>query len=142
MQQLEDPENIKKLKYRYLRLMDQHLEGGKLSFSNRNEIVAMFKQYMDDTDVFALHHVHHPEIEFSDPDHATGIWAFEDRYIFRTRKATSYGSGFYDDRYVKVDGAWKFAHSGHARVCEVQESLSDDFEFIQACDYNDWAKQD
>jgi len=149
-----DIEEIKKLKYRYLRLMDQHrwdemeelfienatssYEGGIFSFDNRAKIGGMVRQYMDDEDLSALHHVHHPEIELTSPTTAKAIWAFEDRYIQRKHKTTTYGSGFYEDELVKVDGRWLFKHSGHRRVCECQESLPEDFELVQACDYKTW----
>jgi hypothetical protein len=36
------------------------------------------------------------------------------------------GASFYDDRYAKVDGAWRIAHTGYRRVFEEIEPRSPD----------------
>ena len=51
------------------------------------------------------HRVHHPEIEFDRRHEATGTWAMEDVNVDTEYDFYLTGAGFYEDRYVRVDGA-------------------------------------
>lgn len=51
---------------------------------------------------------HNHLIDFDDPDHATGWLYTEFRLGSQQMRVTHVG--VYEDRYVKIDGDWKFAH--------------------------------
>ena len=64
------------------------------------------------------HKAHHPEIELTGPDTATGVWALEDIVIDLQWELDIRGAAFYEDEYVKVDGEWKIERTAYKRVFE------------------------
>jgi hypothetical protein len=66
--------------------------------------------------VLSIHHGHMPEIDILGEDEATGIWAmvdylrYADRPVSAPQQATAvvWGYGHYIERYVRVDGVWRF----------------------------------
>ena len=64
------------------------------------------------------HKMHHPEIELTGPDTATGVWALDDTVIDTQWNITIRGASFYNDEYVKQDGAWKIHRTSYRRVFE------------------------
>ncbi|MDO6414551.1 nuclear transport factor 2 family protein [Sphingomonas sp. BIUV-7] len=60
--------------------------------------------------VVSVHHSHTPEITFTAPDKATGIWAMEDNIFWEEDGANCWmqGFGFYHEDYERRDGAWLF----------------------------------
>jgi len=127
-------EAIKRLKYRYLRCLDQKrwddigscftpgataaYSGGKYSFSGREEIVEFLRRSMGREDFLSSHRCHHPEIDLVSATEATGTWALEDTVIIGEHDLIVYGAAFYEDRYVVVDDAWCIAHTGYRRSFE------------------------
>ena len=81
---------------------------------------------LERTDVVSLHQVHCPEIDITGPSAARGIWYLHD-YVVNPGEESGgmpgrsilQGAGFYDDRYVKVDGEWKIQHTGYERTFEL-----------------------
>jgi hypothetical protein len=64
-----------------------------------------------------VHHVHQPEITFTDDDHASGIWAMNDYVIFPTDPPFMIrGWGHYHDEYVRTDAGWRFSKVMGARL--------------------------
>jgi len=138
---LHELEAIKRLKYRYLRCLDQKLwdeigtlftpdatcsySGGKYAFAGRDAIVDFLRKSMGGPSFHSSHRVHHPEIEFSSPTTATGVWALEDTVIETRAGITIRGAAFYTDEYVKLDGAWKIRFTGYKRTFEEVESRRD-----------------
>jgi hypothetical protein len=138
MVDLHELEAIKRLKYKYLRCIDQkrwkELEGcftedatssyggGRYSQTGRDAILAFLVEAMDRPTLFSSHCVHHPEIEFTSATTATGIWALEDTVIDTQHDITIRGAAFYHDEYVKVDGAWRIRHTGYERTFEEMQS--------------------
>ncbi|MGH3716204.1 MAG: nuclear transport factor 2 family protein [Micromonosporaceae bacterium] len=136
-------EEIRRLKYRYLRLLDLKCwdefaevftadatadygspSGGRpLRFGNRDEIVAYMKQTLG-PGLTTVHSCGQPEIEVSG-DTATGIWCLEDTVIVPAHQALIRGSAYYHDRYRREDGVWKIAHIGYVRTYEAMMSYSD-----------------
>lgn len=128
-------EAIKRLKYRYLRCLDQktwgELEscftaaatasygGGAYAYSGRAAIMDFLRTSMGSTTMLSSHRCHHPEIDFDGPDVARGVWAMEDTIILTDLDLTIEGAAFYEDRYVKVDGTWLIDHTGYRRTYEV-----------------------
>lgn len=143
LEELEEIEAIKRLKYRYLRCIDRKLWSelpevfapeavcaygdGKFSFSGRDAIVAWLREAMDGN-LITLHQVHHPEIDLTGPTTARGTWYLEDCVINPGPARPAMpgwsilrGSAFYKDEYVKQAGQWKLALIGYERIFEAVE---------------------
>lgn len=62
----------------------------------------------------SIHHVHSPEISFSSPVEATGIWAMQDRLFFPpgvrglANASRIDGAGHYHERYRRIGDHWLF----------------------------------
>lgn len=119
-------EEIGKLKARYCRFVDNKQwdalrdlftpdcrfdgsGGGMGEIADRDQFVAEVAAGL--AGCVSVHHVHNPEIEFTAPDRAEGIWAMED--MLRWDEGSSsplrslHGMGHYHETYARVDGAWK-----------------------------------
>ena len=130
---LEALEAIKRVKYRYMRCLDQKrwdeirgcftedataaYSGGKYSYEGRDAIVGFLEKSMGAESFLSCHRVSHPEIDI-DGDTATGTWALEDTVIEEAWGITIRGAAFYEDRYVKTDDGWKIQHTGYLRTYE------------------------
>jgi hypothetical protein len=141
MPDLQEIEAIKRLKYRYVRSLDQKLwdelgecltedcrsayGDGHFSFDGRAAILAFLKDALGPTTRISSHRVHQPEIELTSPTTATGVWALDDVVIETAAKLTIRGAAFYHDEYVKLGGAWKIAKTGYKRIYEETESRTD-----------------
>jgi hypothetical protein len=131
---LVEIEEIKRLKYRYARLLDTKdwdglgalfvpdataaYSGGQLSFDGRDAIVGFLREVLGSTGVITTHAMGQPEIDLDGPGSARGTWALHDLVILVEPGLEVRGASFYEDRYVKVDGEWLFAHTGYRRVYE------------------------
>jgi hypothetical protein len=140
-QDLVEHEALKRLKYKYLRCLDQKLwdemvecftpdavaaySGGKYSYEGRDAILAFLKKSMGAETFLSSHRCHHPEIELTGSDTATAVWALEDVVIEEKWGITIRGAAFYRDEYVKRDGAWKIARTGYKRTYEEIQSRKD-----------------
>ena len=127
---LADLEEIKQLKARYFRLLDtkQWKEFGDVftddcALANgpiedgvvigRDEIVAYVKRGVERLNT--VHHGHMPEIEFTGPDSASGIWAMFDR--LRADGFELDGWGHYHEDYRRCnDGRWRIASATSDRA--------------------------
>jgi methylmalonyl-CoA epimerase len=123
-------EEIKTLKGRYFRYVDTkqwdrwgelfvedctfHDLAGDFRCQGRRDLVANVADALDG--VVSVHHGHTPEIEIVDAGHASGIWAMADYLQYPPGKSfqsqdTSvrvFGYGHYIERYVRVEGLWRF----------------------------------
>ncbi|MFQ5513611.1 MAG: nuclear transport factor 2 family protein [Myxococcota bacterium] len=138
MEPLHEIEAIKRLKYRYLRCIDQKrwkelvecftedarssYSGGRYAFEGRERIMEFLVGAMDRPSFLSSHRVHHPEIELTGETSARGVWALDDVVIDTQNEITIRGSAFYTDEYVKVDGDWKIRSTGYERIFEEVES--------------------
>jgi len=125
---------IERLKYRYMRCLDQKLwdemagcftadavvaySGGKYTFEGRDAILDFFRQAMGATSFLSSHRVHHPEIDLTGPTTATGIWALDDVVVDASRDFALRGAAFYTDDYVKRGGSWLIARTAYKRTFE------------------------
>jgi hypothetical protein len=139
--ELLEIEAIKRLKYKYMRCLDQKrwdemeecfapdataaYSGGKYSYSGRDAILGFLRTSMGADSFLSSHRVHHPEIEIQSAVAATGTWALEDVVIDTQWQITIRGAAFYTDEYVKEDGAWKIQHTGYLRTYEEIQSRKD-----------------
>ncbi len=131
---LEEIEQIKKLKARYFRLMDQKqweewrelftedvtavYQGPhpELRYEGRAKLVTQVSSTL--ANAVTVHHGHMPEIELTSPTTATGIWAMFD-YV-QMPGLTFQGYGHYEEKYVKQDGKWRIKNLRLTRLhCDV-----------------------
>jgi hypothetical protein len=129
LNKLEEIEEIKKVKARYFRLMDQKRwnewrelftedvtavyhgtprgsqgeEPASFQCEGRENLVTKVSSLL--ANAVSVHHGHMPEIEVTSPTTATGIWAMFD--YLRFPNSTLKGYGHYEEDYVKEAGAWK-----------------------------------
>jgi len=134
LRELIEIEAIKRLKYKYLRCIDQKrwdelaetfaadattsYGDGKLSFAGRDKILAFLSGAMSAASFHSAHHVHHPEIELTSDATARGTWALEDTVIESSAGWALRGAAFYSDEYVKQGGRWLIQHTGYKRIYE------------------------
>jgi hypothetical protein len=138
---LVEIEKIKRLKYRYMRCIDQKLwdeirecftpdataaySGGKYAYDGADAIVEFLSRSMGADSFHSSHRVHHPEIELTSPTTATGTWALDDVVIETKWQITIRGAAFYEDRYRKLGDDWKFEHTGYRRTFEEIQQRKD-----------------
>lgn len=139
---LVEIEQIHQLKYRYVRFIDTKAwdqlgelftedatasyGGGATTLSGRAAIMEFLTTSMASESMLTSHKVHQPEVTLTGPDTATGVWALDDVVIMDDLGLVVRGASFYDDRYVRADGAWRIAHTGYRRVFEEIEPRSTD----------------
>jgi hypothetical protein len=138
-------EEIRQLKYRYLRCVDLKrwdeiadtfaadatasygtpaLEGKPIDLAGRDEIVAFLRGRLG-PEIITVHFASQPEITV-DGGTATGTWCFEDTVISTQYRVVIKGAAFYEDRYTRgQDGKWRIAHTGYVRTYEAMMSLDD-----------------
>jgi len=140
MHELREIEAIKRLKYRYMRCLDQKrwaelgecftddartsYGDGKYAFAGREAILGFLVAAMGRPSFLSSHRVHHPEIDLVSPTSARGTWALEDLVLDPERAVLIRGAAFYSDEYAKQDGRWLIAFTGYARTFEYVEQLS------------------
>ena len=133
-EELVEIEMIKRVKYRYARCLDLKLwdelatvftedavaaySGGGYTFEGRDAILEFLQRSMGAETFHSSHKMHHPEIDLSGPNSATGNWALDDVVVETQWGITIRGCSFYEDEYVKVAGNWKIKRTGYRRVFE------------------------
>lgn len=134
---VDDLEEIRQLKYRYLRTLDSKLwhefeecflpnataDYAGLSFANRDELVSYMRANLG-PNIVTMHHVHHPEISIVGKN-ATGRWYLHDQVISVDYGFKLEGAAFYDDRYRKTPEGWRVAHTGYTRTFEATYDLKE-----------------
>jgi hypothetical protein len=137
-------EEIRRVKYRYLRCVDLKLWdeiaevftadatvdygtkalGEPIQLRGREEIVAFLRKSLG-PGIITVHFASQPEIDI-DGATATGTWSFEDTVIATEFRVVIKGAAFYEDRYARGgDGRWRISHTGYVRTYEVMMSLDD-----------------
>lgn len=136
-------EEIKRLKYRYLRCVDTKnwaelattltedvavdygtpAYGSPLTFTGRDALVSFLRDNLG-PDMVTTHFASQPEIDI-DGDTATGTWAFEDTVIATRHRFVITGAAYYEDHYTRTDGQWRIARTGYRRTYEATLSLDD-----------------
>lgn len=140
MSQQQEIEAIKALKYSYFRNVDQKnldaierqllpecstsYHGGRYGNPDRASTLAFLRTALGNH-VLTLHQAHHPEIELLSATEAVGRWYMHDIVINLRDRTRLEGNGFFQDRYRKVDGEWKFSHTGYHRTFALTQPLGD-----------------
>jgi hypothetical protein len=131
---LVELEAIKRLKYKYMRCLDQKrweelatcftedatvaYSGGHYAIQGRDAIIEWLRGAMGSESFLSSHRAHHPEIDLTGPTTANGIWALEDTVVLADADFGLRGAAFYTDEYVKDAGEWKIASTGYKRTFE------------------------
>jgi len=137
--ELYDLEQLRQLKYRYLRHLDlkQWNELGALFTSDatasyadgahgvagRDNIIRFLQEVLGPAMV-TMHQCHHPELQVHG-DRAIGRWYLQDTVHMMEHRLTVEGSAFYEDRYLRTGAGWRFAHTGYKRVVDRTTSWDD-----------------
>lgn len=132
-----DHEDVKALKYRYLRTLDTKqwddfeacflpeatADYNGLEFADRAALVDYMRTNLGEG-MITLHQVHHPEIAI-DGDTATARWYLQDKVLVAAFGFMLEGAAFYEDRYVRTPEGWRVAHTGYRRTYEATYNLAD-----------------
>ena len=140
MADLETIEEIKRVKYRYLRALDtKHWDdfadtltedivgaygsslGKEHRFTNRTDLVEFMRTSMP-ANVLTEHRVTHPEITVNG-DEAEATWYLQDRVIVPEFNFMLFGAAFYHYRYRRTPDGWKICSTGYDRTYEVTQSV-------------------
>ncbi|TDD80881.1 nuclear transport factor 2 family protein [Actinomadura darangshiensis] len=137
-------EEIRRLKYRYLRCVDLKLWdefaavftedavaeydapvlNKVLRLEGRDAIVDYMRSNLG-PDKTSTHTAGCPEIDI-DGDRATGVWSLDDTIILHEHNLLIRGAAFYHDTYRRqADGTWLVEQTGHRRTYEYTVSLDD-----------------
>ena len=124
---LEAIEDIRQLKSRYFHACDHKqpdivrecfapgdidLQYGRIgSFSNREDMLAVFTELACQPHIVEMHHGQNPRIEVQGADNATGIWGLYYYLIDTRRQTVTQLAGFYEDAYERHDGQWRITRS-------------------------------
>ena len=140
MSAMGDIDEIKRVKYRYLRALDtkdwtafedtltEDVEGDygeslgeDHRFTDRAALVSFMRTSLG-PEVITEHRVDHPEIVV-DGDEATGTWYLQDRVIAPDFNFMLIGAAFYRDRYRRTPDGWKISATGYDRTYDASMSL-------------------
>jgi len=151
-------EEIRQVKYRYLRCVDLKLweeiadvftpdasadygtqaAGRPLNLRGREEILGYLRDSLG-PEIITVHRCGQPEISI-EGNKATGTWSFEDTVIATKHRVLIRGAAFYEDSYERgADGKWRISHTGYRRIYETMSSL-DDTPSLRFLD-NMWAQE-
>jgi SnoaL-like domain len=145
LQQLSDLEDIRTVKHRYFRSIDtadmamldtlftddvfvEYIGGGyRVQLEGKANMLEFIANSFPET-ALAMHHGHMPDISFTGPDTAEGIWYLEDVFIDLELGKHTAGSALYRDHYVRQESGWKIARTIYERVIEIVYPISKDGE--------------
>ena len=131
LQQLEDLEEIKRLRGLYARCVDTkdwdtwkkqvltedyRLESHGGVQEGRDQVVSSVSKSLDGATT--THHCHTPEIAFTGADTAKGIWAMQDHVSLpgNGQPIKFRGSGHYHDEYVRTSDGWRIRSTVQTRL--------------------------
>lgn len=135
-----DIDDIKQVKYRYLRALDTkdwdtfadtltedvvgdygESLGEDHRFTDRDALVNYMRSSLG-PGVITEHRVAHPEITL-DGDEAAATWYLQDRVIAPEFNFMLIGAAFYRDRFRRTADGWKICETGYDRTYDASMSL-------------------
>jgi hypothetical protein len=143
LQQLSDLEEIRTLKHRYFRGIDTadmalleglftedlavEYRGGtyKVALTGRANMLDFLANSFHSGAV-AMHHGHMPDITFTGPNSATGLWYLEDIFINLEDRSHTIGSAIYKDEYRREGDRWLITRTEYDRIIEMIRPLAAD----------------
>jgi len=144
---LQAVEEIKQLKYRYVRacdlkdmdaLIDCFAVGDILvdyestgRFERAEKFAAAFAEISlleEDGEyvISEMHHVIHPCIMLQGPDTASGTWMLRYRAVNTATMTEIVAAGDYQDSYRRIDGSWKIVGSRYRTLWSFDRPLDDE----------------
>jgi hypothetical protein len=139
--ELIEIEAIKRVKYHYLRCLDQKLwdelgdvltddcvasySGGKYHFEGRDAILDFLRRSMGADTFHSSHRVHQPEIDLTGADTARATWAMDDVVVMTDWELTVRGAAFYEDEYRRTGDRWRISRTGYKRTYEEIQPRAD-----------------
>jgi len=142
VQRLRDIEAVRRTKYQYWRCFDTADLAGmeevlhedvtlsvvagvySMKLEGREAYLEMVRQGAH-AEMVSHHHGHNGEIDIVSDTEALATWyLYDDLYEFR-RNMRLYGTAFYRDRYLKVDGRWRIHYSQFHRIAEFADPLTE-----------------
>jgi len=140
MSAMGDIDEIKQVKYRYLRALDtKHWDefadtltedvtgdygaslGQELHFTDRESLVEFLRTSLG-PEIITEHRVAHPEITL-EGDEASATWYLQDRVIVPDVNFMLIGAAFYHDRYRRTADGWKISATRYDRTYDATMSL-------------------
>ena len=139
---LEAIEAIRQLKYRYWRHLDckqwdelaqcftpdaeVSYGDGQYEFQGVERIIGFLRGALGvDTGSVTIHHGHHPEIQLTGDDTASGSWALYN-YMYNVRQDRGVRIGaYYQDDYLRLDGGWRIRRIGYRTLFHEEWKRSD-----------------
>lgn len=122
IQELEDILAIQNLKHTYLIACDAKDVKGMIatfvnsgckidygpvgSFTNREDLAAVFQEVACHEYMLESHHAHNPIIKIIDTSYATGHWSLTYNLINTENSSITTLQGEYHDAYQKIDNQW------------------------------------
>lgn len=123
IQRLEDIEDIRQLKARYLHSCDQkdvaniracfyagkvHIDYGALGcFDNRDAFLQLYQQLACNDHIIDMHHGQNAQIEWQSASTATAKWDLFFHQIDTQNKTLTQLAGYYEDNYLKHEKDWQ-----------------------------------
>jgi hypothetical protein len=145
IEKLNNIEEIRQVKYRYLRCIDMklwddigdtltegaavdygmsRLSGKPVAIAGRAEIVSSFRARFE-PGILTAHTASQPEITV-DGDTATGTWMLRDTMLATRHRVVIMGTAFVSDRYERgADASWRIARTCYLTNYEVAVSFDD-----------------
>jgi uncharacterized protein (TIGR02246 family) len=133
LRRLLDIEEIKALKARYFRTLDQQDWDGFANVFTEDAVLEVPDAGVVErggatiaasvsaalTNARTVHHGHMPEIEITGPDTARGTWAMFDYVEWpagESGRVGMHGYGHYNEEYARANGAWRIAKTTLTRL--------------------------
>ena len=139
---LVEIELIKRLKYKYMRCLDQKrwdelahcftpdatvdYGSGRYSFQGVDAIMQFLRTSLgEQSGTVGIHHGGHPEIELLSATTARGSWVLWNFLFNAAQKRNIRIGAYYADEYVKVGAEWKIRHTGYRALFHEEWSRDD-----------------
>ena len=141
LQRLEDDRAIRDLKSRYLRACDMKdvdtvrgcfVEDARIcfegfpDFDNREDFLAVYREYGCAPGVFDIHHAANGVIDIQSANRARGQWSLTFHNVnLASRSLTQFGIE-YEDLYIKQEESWLIAESRSRRKSALVQTVDAD----------------